>query len=325
MTASRPADAPRSLASATPFDSMKPSVHRIFNLWIAIAPFLGFLVAVGLLWNSIISAVDLACLAVMYLVTGLGITMGYHRLLTHRSFKTHRWIRDALAVMGSMAGQGPPIIWAADHRKHHTFADEDGDPHSPHLVEGTGLRGAVKGLWHGHMGWLFRMYPASDPMRYSRDLVADRHLRAISALFVPLVALGFLIPFVAGLSITGSLAGGLTAMVWGGFVRLFFGYHVVFSINSICHFFGRRRFATDDESKNVGWLSVPSLGESWHHNHHAFPRSARHGLRWWEVDITGWLIHAMERVGLAWDVVRATPEAQAAKQIPPAEGATVSR
>jgi stearoyl-CoA desaturase (delta-9 desaturase) len=293
--------------------AMKPSVHKVFNLGIAIIPFIGVIVAIVLLWNDLVTLHDIVIMGVMYFVASLGITMGYHRLLTHRAFETYPAIRYGLAVAGSMAGQGPPIIWVADHRKHHAFADEEGDPHSPHLEPGEGIRGALRGLWHAHMGWLYRLFPASEPMRYARDVVRDRGMRRISALFLPLVGLGLLIPFALGLLITGTLRGALIALVWGGLVRLFIGYHVVFSINSVCHFFGRRRFAVDDRSGNVAWLAIPSLGESWHHNHHAFPTSARHGLRWWEIDITGLAIRALERVGLAWQVVRVSPEAQARK------------
>lgn len=310
--------------SSSPFDGLefgaisvtKPTVHKAFNIGIAILPFFGFIVAIALLWNDLVTAADLAILAVMYFMASVGITMGYHRLLTHRAFDTYRPIKYALAMAGSMAGQGPPIIWVADHRKHHAFADEDGDPHSPHLEPGHGIRGAIRGLWHAHMGWLYRLFPASEPTKYARDIVGDRGMRRISNAFLPLVALGLILPFAAGYAITGTLRGALIAFVWGGLVRLFLGYHVVFSINSICHFFGRRRFETDDHSRNVFWLAIPSLGESWHHNHHAFPTSARHGLAWWEVDITGLLIGAMKRVGLAWDVVEVSPEAQQRKRVP---------
>jgi stearoyl-CoA desaturase (delta-9 desaturase) len=163
------------------------------------------------------------------------------------------------------------------------------------------------------MGWLFRVYPASDPLRYARDHLRDPGMRMISRLFLPIVGLGLLIPFLLGLAITGTLTGGLTALVWGGFVRLFVGYHTTFAVNSIGHFAGRRRFRTDDESRNVLWLAIPSFGDSFHHNHHAFPTSARHGLRWWELDLSGLAIRALGKVGLAWDVVTVDERAQAQK------------
>jgi stearoyl-CoA desaturase (delta-9 desaturase) len=294
--------------------TMKPSIHRAFNLAIAIVPVIGLAVAVILLWNDLVTIDDLVIMAVMYFLASIGITMGYHRLLTHRAFATYPAIKYALAIAGSMAGQGPPIIWVADHRKHHAFSDEAGDPHSPHLESGTGIRAGARGLWHAHMGWLFRLFPASEPTRYARDLVRDSGMRRISASFFGLVALGLFIPALAGFAITGTARGALIAFTWGGLVRLFLGYHIVFSINSVCHYFGRRRFYTEDESRNVFWLAIPSLGESWHHNHHAFPTSARHGLAWWEIDITGLLIIGLKRLGLVWNVVEVSPETQRGKQ-----------
>jgi stearoyl-CoA desaturase (Delta-9 desaturase) len=301
----------------------KPVTHLIVNVSVTVVPLVGFLVGIVLLWNNLVTPVDLEIMAVMYLIAAIGITMGYHRLLTHRAFETYPALRYLLAVAGSMAGQGSPIIWVADHRKHHAFADEDGDPHSPHVGRSEGFRGAIRGLWHAHLGWLYRTAPASEPMRYASDLVRDAGIRRISRMFLALVGVGMLLPFLAGWMIAGTLRGGLIALVWGGLVRLFVGYHVVFSINSICHFHGRRRFEVDDRSRNVPWLAIPSLGESWHHNHHAFPTSARHGLRWWEIDITGSLIVLMKRLGLAWNVIEVSPEAQLRKLAP--DHSTVKR
>ena len=290
-----------------------PRLHKIANIVAVVLPFLAFLAAVTLLWNDIVGWTDLAILVAMYLPTASGITIGFHRLLTHRAFETYRPIRYGLAVLGSMAVQGPVIRWVADHRKHHVFADEEGDPHSPHVDQEPGIRGALKGLYHSHVGWLFDNIGEADPRRYARDLVDDQTMRAIHRRFPLIVAASLAIPFAAGLALTGSLLGGLTGLLWGGLVRIFFVHHVTWSINSICHFFGSRRFDTRDESRNVFWLALLSLGEAWHHNHHAFPQSASHGLRWWELDPSGLAIRAMERLGLAWNVVRISPERQAAK------------
>ena len=277
---------------------------------IAVAlPFAATIVAIPLLWNQLVSAADLAILVAMYLITAFGITIGYHRLLTHRAFETPRPMRYAFAIMGSMAVQGSVIAWVADHRKHHAFSDEEGDPHSPH-GHGGGASGVLKGLWHAHVGWLIDGHGRADWYRYAPELMEDPGMRRINRAFPALVGLSLLLPFAAGLLITGTLAGGLTALLWGGLVRIFFVHHVTWSINSICHFMGTQRFVTDDESRNVFWLSILSLGESWHHNHHAFPRSANHGLRWWEVDISGVVIGGLEKVGLATNVVRITPERQ---------------
>jgi len=288
-------------------------IHKFANLAAVILPFAAFLVAIPLLWNDYVGWTDLAIFGVMYVLTGFGVTVGFHRLLTHRAFETSRPIKYALTALGSMAVEGPAIVWVADHRKHHTFADEEGDPHSPHVDFGDGWRGAARGLWHAHMGWLFDEQGRAQAKRFARDLLADDGLRFITKKFPAFVALGLLIPFLLGLALTQSLAGGLTALLWGGFVRIFLLHHVTWSINSVCHFFGRRRFDTDDHSTNVFWLALPSFGESWHHNHHAFPTSAKHGLRWWEVDTSALLIGLLERLGLAWNVVKVAPERQQAK------------
>jgi stearoyl-CoA desaturase (delta-9 desaturase) len=282
---------------------------RYTNVGAVIVPFGAFVAAVILLWNRAVGWSDLAILAGMYVVTALGVTVGFHRLLTHRSFATHRWITYLLALLGSMSVQGPVIGWVADHRKHHAHTDAAGDPHSPHVGHGSGLRG----LWHAHVGWLLRDEERAEQTRYAADLVEDRGMSAINDAFLPLIALSFAIPFGLGWLLASSLAGALSGLLWGGPVRIFFVHHVTWSINSVCHFYGRRRFATDDLSTNVFWLAPVTLGESWHHNHHAFPRSAIHGLRWWELDLSGLLIKAMRRLGLAWNVIEITPERQREK------------
>jgi stearoyl-CoA desaturase (delta-9 desaturase) len=289
-------------------------LERNVNIAAVVVPLLGVVAAAALLWNHFLGPRDLAIFAAMYALTAVGITVGFHRLLTHRAFQTHRPLRYALAVAGSMALQGPVIDWVADHRKHHTFTDEEGDPHSPHAGRGAGLRGMVSGLWHAHVGWLFSTHGQASSKRFAPDLVEDAGMRRINRSF-PWIALASLgIPFLLGFALSGgSWLAALAALVWGGLVRIFLVHHITWSINSICHFFGSRRFDTGDRSTNVFWLALPSLGEAWHHNHHAFPRSAFHGLRWYELDPSGWLILAMAKVGLAWDVVRVTPERERAK------------
>ena len=284
-------------------------LERNVNVAAVVTPFLGLIAAATLLWDGFLDARDLAILALMYALTAVGVTVGFHRLLTHRAFCTRAWLRYTLAVLGSMSLQGPVIDWVADHRKHHTFTDEEGDPHSPHAGAGAGFPGMVKGLWHAHTGWLFETHGQASSKRFARDLLEDPKMRAINRSF-PLIALSsLLLPFLLGLALGGgALVAGLSALLWGGLVRIFIVHHITWSINSICHFFGRRRFDTDDHSTNVFWLALPSLGEAWHHNHHAFPQSACHGLRWYEIDPSGWLILALARLGLASDVVRVTPE-----------------
>ncbi|MBA2763139.1 MAG: acyl-CoA desaturase [Thermoleophilaceae bacterium] len=281
-------------------------IERAVNITAVILPFVGFLAAIILLWNQVIGWTDLGIMAGMYLSTAFGITIGFHRLLTHRAFATHRWMGYSVAVLGSMAVQGPVIDWVADHRKHHAHTDEEGDPHSPHVGGGSGL----KGLFHAHMGWLWETQGQARKRQYAPDLLEDPGMRLINRGFPYLVLLSLGPPFVLGWAISGTLSGGLTAMIWGGFARIFMVHHVTWSINSICHFHGFRRFDTDDYSTNVPWLAALSLGEAWHHNHHAFPRAAVQGLRWWEFDPSGLAIRALGKIGLAWNVVRITPERQ---------------
>jgi stearoyl-CoA desaturase (delta-9 desaturase) len=290
-------------------------VEKAANLGAVVVPFIATGVAIALLWNRLVSPADLAIAAVMYLLTAVGITVGFHRLLTHRSFQTRKPIEYAFALLGSMAVQGPVISWVADHRKHHAHTDEVGDPHSPHVGHGGGVRGVFSGLWHAHAGWLMSTQGRADWKRYAADLYEDRGMRMISRCFVSIVLLSLALPTLAGYVTSGTLAGAATGLLWGGLVRIFFVHHVTWSVNSVCHFFGTRRFDTDDRSTNVFWLALPSLGESWHHNHHAFPRSAMHGLRPWEIDPSALIIGVMERLGLAWNVVRIAPERQAQRSI----------
>jgi stearoyl-CoA desaturase (Delta-9 desaturase) len=288
------------------------ALHRWFNLAGVLMPFLGFVLAVVLLWNTLVDWSDLAVMAIMYVISGYGVTLGFHRLLTHRSFQTFKPVEYTLAILGSLAVQGPVMSWVADHRKHHAHTDKDGDPHSPH-GHGNGLRGAIAGLWYAHMGWLFLASGTSEHSRYARDLYEDRGMRFIHRTFGAWVLMGLLVPAGIGYLFEPTLAGAAKAALWGGPVRIFALHHVTWSINSVCHFFGTRRFAVDDHSTNVFWLSLLSFGESWHHNHHTFPRSARHGLRWWEIDPTAWLIRGMRSLRLAWNVVEISPERQRQK------------
>jgi len=276
-------------------------------------PFLFLGVAAWQVWEEALHWRDLAILGAAYVITGLGVTVGFHRLLTHRSFKTSAALRGILAALGSAAIEGPVISWVADHRKHHAFSDERGDPHSPHVDHGGGWRGTLRGLFHAHLGWLFIHTERGSKRRFAPDLIKDPVVRLVDRTFVLWALLGLAIPFAVGYAIGGELVAGLTALLWGGAVRVFLVHHVTYSINSICHVFGRRRFATSDESRNVFWLAIPTMGEAWHNNHHAFPTSAAHGLGRWELDPSAMVIRALERLGLAWDVVRISPERQAAK------------
>jgi stearoyl-CoA desaturase (Delta-9 desaturase) len=286
--------------------------HKIANLIGVPLPLVGVIVAIVLLWGRMIGPLELSLMVCFYLLTALGITLGYHRMFTHRAFESSRAFRAIIAVMGSMAVQGSVITWVADHRKHHTYSDHEGDPHSPHLA-GPGVGGAIKGLWHAHIGWLFESVGTAERTRFAPDLLKDRGLRVVDRLFWLWVVLGIAIPFGLGWLIGGSLGTAVTAALWGGLVRIFLLHHVTWSINSVCHFFGTRRFDVEDQSRNVFWLAPLSMGEAWHHNHHTFPTSAFHGLRFWErmADPTGLVIASLEKLGLVWNVVRISPERQA--------------
>ena len=289
-------------------DDVQPVAHetrdRILLTIITVLPIVSLLVVGWQLWEQALHTSDLIVFAIVYPLTGLGITVGFHRYLTHRSFKTTRPVRAAFAILGSAAVEGPVISWVADHRKHHAFSDEPGDPHSPHVGHGSGLRGAIRGLVHAHIGWLYDHSERALKSRYAPDLMKDPVIRFVDRTFALWVFAGLAVPFGLGWAIGGSLHTALTGLLWGGLVRMFLLHHVTYSINSICHFFGRRSFDTKDHSRNVAWLAPISFGESWHNNHHAYPTSAHHGHRFWQVDPGAMLIWTLEKLGLAWDVVR---------------------
>lgn len=290
--------------------------ERIVRTMVFAVPPIALVLAGWIAWGGALRWTDLLVLAITYVLTGLGITVGYHRLFTHRSFKTTRGTRVALAVFGSMAVEGPLIEWVATHRKHHQFSDVPGDPHSPHVDHAPGWRGALRGLGHAHIGWIFRGEDKANPARYAKDLLADRDLRFISRTFPVWVVAGLALPFGLGVALTGTVVGGLTGLLWGGAVRIFLLHHATFSINSLCHCFGRRPFSTGDQARNLAWLAPIAFGEAWHNNHHAFPTSARHGIGRHQIDPGSWLIAGLERCHLAWDVIRISSTRQEAMRSP---------
>jgi len=275
-------------------------LQRFLTLMVIVLPFAGLVVAMALAWQQGFDWIQLTLLAVMYVATGLGITVGYHRYFTHKSFSTGPVMQTVLGVLGSMAAEGSILSWVAAHRCHHQHSDRDDDPHSPHNHEG-GFLNIMRGFFRAHMGWFFE--PSSARlMRYVVDLRQSRLIRVLSALFPLWVVLGLLLPAAAGGLLTWSWSGALMGFIWGGLVRIFLVHHVTWSINSVCHIWGTRPFNSHDESRNNVIFGVLGFGEGWHNNHHAFPASARHGLRWWEVDVSYLVILAMSKVGLAWNV-----------------------
>jgi stearoyl-CoA desaturase (Delta-9 desaturase) len=288
---------------------------RIITGTVTVLPFLGLGIVCWQVWNEALRWSDVIVFLICYVATALGVTVGFHRLFTHRAFKAKQWVRGTLAILGSAAIEGPIISWVADHRKHHAYADVEGDPHSPHVDHGHGWKGAFRGLWHAHWGWLFIHTHRGNKKRYAPDLLADPLIRWVDRTFVLWVTVGLLVPAGLGYLIGGTWQAALTGLLWGGLVRLLVVHHVTYSINSLCHFFGRKDFDTGDESRNLLWLSPFTFGESWHNNHHAFPTSYRHGLRVWQLDISAGVIWLLEKAGLAWDVVRVSPQRQARKAI----------
>ncbi len=264
------------------------------GLFIAL-PFLAIAAAVPVAWGGWLGWSDIVIAAVMYAITGHGITVGFHRYFTHKSFKPNRAVKIGLALAGSMAIQGPVIRWVADHRKHHKFSDRDGDPHSPWRYGDT-IPALMKGLFYAHMGWLFDTEQTSQ-RQYAPDLLKDKDLVKISRNFPWLVATSLLLPAVAGGLLTMSWQGALTAFFWGSLVRVGLLHHVTWSINSICHAVGERPFKSRDKSGNVWWLAIPSMGESWHNLHHSDPTCARHGVLRGQVDTSARIIWLMEKAG----------------------------
>jgi stearoyl-CoA desaturase (delta-9 desaturase) len=276
-------DAPRGL-----------QLQKALVLTIVLAPFLATAFAIVQVWERAVSWRDLALLVGLYVPISLGVTAGFHRMLTHRSFRAHPAARAVILILGSMAVEGAAISWAANHLKHHALSDQPGDPHSP-----------LDGIVHAHLGWLFDLDQA-DPTTYCRALLRDRVVVFVDRTFAVWVVLSLIIPFAIG---------GWTGLLWGGLVRMFFVHHVTWSVNSVCHTFGRRTFATTDRSRNQWTVGLLGMGEGWHNNHHAFPRSAVHGLDRWQLDVSAWVIAGLERLRLATEVQRIAPEALARKRL----------
>jgi stearoyl-CoA desaturase (delta-9 desaturase) len=273
---------------------------KVITLVVVICPLIGLVAAIVLLWGQGFQWIDLALLLGMYAITGLGITVGFHRLFTHRAFETNVVVKFILGVFGSMAVQSPLLQWVAQHRLHHQHSDTSDDPHSPHHY-GKGLLALLRGFWHAHLGWVFDVN-SPDLERYSRDLRESGMLRMVSSLFPVWAILGLALPALLGGLLTWSWMGALLGLLWGGLARIFLVHHVTWSINSVCHLWGARPYRTGDASRNNFICGILAMGEGWHNNHHAFPTSARHGLRWWQFDLSYLVICTLALFGLAWKV-----------------------
>ena len=285
---------------ACPDDRPPPIVHpaqKLVTVAIVVGPALALAVVIPWLWGHAVNLTDIVLGLVLYVITGFGITIGFHRLFTHSGFTSRRVLRIALAVMGSMAVEGSLTSWVATHRRHHMYSDHAGDPHSPHRYGDHGMA-LLRGIAFSHVGWLF-VSDSSDASRYAPDMLRDPDIQRIDRLF-PVIALGSLaVPFVIGFALAGTLVGGLTALLWAGLVRMALLHHMTWSVNSLCHTFGRRSDTTADRSTNLWPLAIVSLGDNWHNVHHAHPSWARHGARPGMLDPSAWLIRRFEQFGWA--------------------------
>jgi stearoyl-CoA desaturase (delta-9 desaturase) len=288
-------------------------VQRRFAVATIIIPIIGTVIAFKSAWDFGISAMELELLLVFWFLTMVGgITVGFHRLLSHCTFKTHPSIRVALAILGSMTAQGPVINWVSNHRRHHQYSDQIGDTHSPHLHQG-GFWGSLKGIWYSHISWMLNGEITNSTL-FAKDLLQDSVMKKVNQYYLALVFLGLLIPAIIGGLLSGTWIGIWQGFLWGGLVRIFLVHHLTWTINSITHLYGSRPFKTTEQSTNNVWLAIPTGGEAWHNNHHAFPNSAKFGLQWWQIDLGSWLIRTLEVLGLAWDVKVPTPEIIEAKK-----------
>ncbi len=295
MTTATTLPAPKPLLDA------RQSTAAGITMWVfVVLPFVALIAAVPIAWGWGMTVVDLVIAITVYLVAGFGVTAGFHRHLTHGSFKSRRWLRVTLAVAGSLAVQGSPTQWVANHRRHHAFSDRAGDPHSPWRY-GASVFGLLKGLGYAHIGWMLRR-ELSNRARFAPDLVADRDMRIVGKLFGPLAVLSLAGPAVVGGLVTGTWAGALSAFFWAGLVRMALLHHVTWAVNSVCHVFGERPFASKDKATNFWPLAILSFGESWHNSHHADPTGARHGVLRGQIDPSARLIWFFEKLGWAYDV-----------------------
>jgi stearoyl-CoA desaturase (delta-9 desaturase) len=283
-----------------PTTELKARWEQVALAIFIVVPLLAVAGAGFVLWGTGLSWVDVTLAVVFYAISGHGITIGFHRYFTHGSFKANRPLRIALAIAGSLAIQGPVTRWVADHRRHHAFSDEEGDPHSPWRY-GSSFRGLTKGLFHAHIGWLFDV-EQTDQKRFAPDLLADKDIAKVARFFPAIVVFSLLAPALLGGLITMSWMGALTAFFWASIIRIGLLHHVTWSINSICHTWGERPFVTKDRAVNVWWLAFISMGESWHNLHHADPTCARHGVDKGQIDSSARIIWVFEKLGWVHDV-----------------------
>lgn len=293
-------------------------VGQVVTALIVFGPLVGVGVAVAELFNRGVTTLDLLLAVLFYALSGHGLTVGFHRMLTHRSFKAKRWVKITLAVAGSLGFEGSVNGWVANHRRHHAHTDRPGDPHSPYEY-GTSAWASVRGALHAHVGWLFQGQD-TDVERWAPDLATDRDLVVISNLFPLFCVVSLALPALLGWLVTGTLAGAIGGFIWGGLVRIFVLHHSTFAVNSVCHIWGKRPFQTadGDRSTNFAPLALLAMGENWHNLHHASPTAARFGVDGHQLDSSARLIRMLERAGLVWDVRWADPVRLELRRLPAA-------
>jgi stearoyl-CoA desaturase (Delta-9 desaturase) len=292
----------QSVPGVATLNARQQAIWKYLVLTVVTIPFLSFLIAIFLLWRLGVDWVAIASLMVMYTLTLLGISVGFHRHLAHRSFQTSAPARIVLVALGSMAVQGPILTWAALHRRHHRYSDRTGDPHSPYVyADGSNIRGMWRGLWHSHLGWLFSA-DVNDWGHFVPDLLRDKTLFKLHRMYFVFVITGLILPAAAVGLINASWSGALAGFLWGGLARICLVHHASWTVGSLSHMYGSQPFNTQDHSRNNAWLSLVTFGDSWQNNHHAFPSSALHGLKWWQLDPSGWVIKALWKAGIIWNV-----------------------
>ena len=281
---------------------------------VVFVPLISIFFSIPIVFTIGVNSIDIWIFLLMTILSTIGIEVGFHRYLSHNSFKTNNIFRKALAIMGCIAGEGPPIYWVATHRRHHQYSDKIGDPHSPNLT-GTGFKNKLRGLWHAHLGWIVDLELTNTAL-YAKELLKDSSLYSINKYYFLWFLSGLIIPGIIEGLITQSWLGFLSGILWGGIIRIFVAQNLTYSINSLCHVYGNVFLKTEDKSKNIGGIfAILTWGGSYHNNHHAFPNTAINQFTWWQIDLSGLLLRIFESIGLVWDLKCPRLEAIAAKKV----------
>jgi stearoyl-CoA desaturase (Delta-9 desaturase) len=280
--------------------------QKNYGLAVVLVPVLGVVFSIPITFWLGVSSIDIGLFILMLMLSTIGIEVGFHRYFSHGAFRTNTTVEVILAILGCMTGEGPPLYWVANHRRHHQYSDRQGDPHSPNLL-GSGIRNRLYGLWHAHLGWILDL-ELTNTVLYAKDLLRNPVLTQVNKYYFLWLAAGLIIPAVLGGILTKTWTGFLSGFLWGGIIRLFIAQQITYCVNSLCHVFGSRPLTTDDRSMNIAWLAPLTFGGSWHNNHHAFPQTAINQFEWWQIDLGGWFIRLLELCGLVSNVNMPTSE-----------------